>query len=277
MDWKQVGLGAAIASTLALHAAVAASPEVTAAENNVSIDFGFMHSQYHENLSPGDDESGFSPSFGAGVSVLVPTHVSYRGSVDIYSAVNYDYALGSIGYSGHYLVSGLPLKATDRAVFNRIEARIGVGFPMIGGAESIPFFAGGYQTWNRNIYTSGSSQTSEFYRSGLFGLGWKFDVPLGESFVASATGEILGLADGGITSNTPGIRISPDGFGITPEERMELELDDAVFGRVHMFAKASLEHFNYSGTRITTTTQYYEPFSTTTQFSVNVGLGYSFN
>jgi len=256
--------------------AQAASPAVSAAETSVNISVGVMHTQYDEHLTPGDSESGVTPGFGVGISALLPARPGYAGSVDIYSALMYDFDAGNIGYSGHYLSSGAPASATDHAVFNRVEARLGLGFPMIGGAESIPFLAGGYQAWNRNIDSKGAIGTDEFYHSGLFGLGYKLDVPIGAGFVASGTGELLGLAGGGITAN--GTNFS-GGFGVTPEERVELGLDDAVVGRFHLFAKAFWEHFNYSGTHPDSFGYYYiyEPFSATTQFGANFGIGYSFN
>jgi hypothetical protein len=264
MDWKIAGAGIAVTSFLAgvyVLPSLAASPQVEAAETSLYIDANFMHTHYSEHLVPGDRESGLTPGFGVGASAMLPTHPGNPGSVDIYTAINYDFDAGHIHYNGHFqpAFGGGPVQATDRAVFNRIEARIGIGFPLLGGGESIPFFAAGYQAWNRNIANKGTIGTDEFYHSGLFGLGWKFDQPIGKKIVASATGEFLGLAGGGITANGTNFG---RGFGVTPEERVEVGLDDAVQGRFHVFAKAYVEHFNYS---------------VTTQFGVNVGVGYTFN
>jgi hypothetical protein len=235
-----------------------------------------MHTQYHENITPGDDESGVTPGFGVSISALVPAHPGYASSVDIYSALLYDFDAGNIGYNGHYALSGAPVTATDRAVFNRLEARLGLGFPLMGGAESIPFLAAGYQAWNRNIDTNGAVGTDEFYHSGLFGVGYRLDVPIGAGLVASGTGEVFALAGGGISANTSNFSGS---FGVTPEERVELGLNDAISGRFHLFATAFWEHFNYAGTRPQSYGDYviYEPFSTTTQFGANFGFGYSFD
>ncbi len=250
-------------------------PAVSAAETSVNLSVGMMGTQYHENVVPGDDESGVIPGFGVSVSALLPTRPGDTSSVDIYSALIYNFDAGNIGYSGHYLVSGAPASATDHAVFNQVEARLGLGFPMINGMESIPFLAAGYQAWNRNIDGPGLSGTDEFYHSGVFGMGYKLDVPIGAGFVASGTGELLGLAGGGINgTNWSG------GFGVTPEERVELGLNAAAFGRFHLFASAYWQHFNYSGTRPESfgyNYYIYEPFSTTTQFGANFGIGYSFN
>jgi hypothetical protein len=277
MRFKAFSVGLSLGTCLAVQPAQGASPAVSAAETSVHLSVGVTHTQYHEDVVPGDDESGAIPGFGVSVSALLPTRPADTSSVDIYSALIYNFDAGNIGYSGHYLVSGAPASATDHAVFNRVEARLGLGFPMIGGMESIPFLAAGYQAWNRNIDSPGVPGTDESYHSGLFGLGYKLDVPIGSGFVASGTGELLGLAGGGITDNSNNWSGS---FGVTPEERVELGLDDAVFGRFHLFATAYWEHFNYSGTRPESfgyNYYIYEPFSTTTQFGANFGIGYSFN
>lgn len=268
MDWKNINMAAALA-VLAASPAYAAGSAVSAAENLVTVDLGFMHAQYHENMQPGDDEHGFVPALGLGASVLLPT----GGWTDIYTALNYGFSAGNIGYSGHMLIGGQPVNATDHATFNQIEARIGLGFPLAGGAESIPFIAGGYQSWNRNIVSSSAGGTSEFYHSGLVGMGLKLDMPLGSALVASVTGEFFGLAGGGITSNSLGFS---GGFGVTPGERVELGLDEAFSGPLHFFAHADLEHFNYAGTAQGPGSVYFEPFSTTTQFGLNIGAGYRF-
>ena len=277
MRLKALSVGTALAACLFVRPVLAASPAVSAAETSVNLSVGVMHTQYHEDLTPGDDESGVTPGFGVSISALVPARPGDTASVDIYSALIYDFDAGNIGYSGHYGLSGTPATATDHAVFNRVEARLGLGFPMIGGAESIPFLAGGYQAWNRNVDSPGAIANDEFYHAGLFGLGYKLDVPIGAGFVASGTGELLGLAGGGITDNTTN---TSGGFGVTPEERVELGLNDALSGRFHLFATAYWEHFNYAGTRPQSfgyNYYLYEPFSTTTQFGANFGIGYSFN
>ncbi|HTJ90192.1 MAG TPA: hypothetical protein VL356_08460 [Acidocella sp.] len=277
MRFKALSVGLSLGACLAVQPAQGASPAVSAAETSVRLSVGVMHTQYHEHVVPGDDESGAIPGFGVSVSALLPARSGDTSSVDIYSALIYNFDAGNSGYSGHYLFSGAPASATDHAVFNRVEARLGLGFPMIGGMESIPFLAAGYQAWNRNISSAAGPGADESYHSGLFGLGYKLDVPIGFGFVASGTGELLGLAGGGITDN--GNNWS-GGFGVTPEERVELGLDHAVFGRFHVFATAYWQHFNYSGTPPESfgySYDVYEPFSTTTQFGANFGIGYSFN
>jgi len=264
-----LGLGALLCACAA--PALAASPPVAAMETSVFLGGGFMHGQYHENITPGDDETGFTPGLTAGGHLLLPA----RG-FDYYAALGYDYNPGSLAYNGHTL-AGAPLHATDNASFNRVEARLGIGLELPGGAEAIPFLAGGYQRWNRVIGLNGAIGASETYHTGLFGGGAKLDIPLSSAMVASGSAEILALAGGGITSNLRGVTISPGSFGVTPEERVELGVDETLFGPLHVFVRAYWMHFTYSGTQPDAASQYYEPSSHTMQEGVNLGFGYSFN
>lgn len=247
--------------------------QIVAAETTISLSAGFMHTQYHENIreGSGDDENGFTPGFGVGLSGLVPFPPI---RADIYSALNYDFNAGNITYGGHYLYSGLPAFATDNTVFNRIEARLGVGFPLGDEVELIPFVAGGYQAWNRNVNQKDEIGTDEHYYAGLMGGGLKLDVAAGPRWVLSATGELLALEGGRVEFNSVG---GGGNFGITPEERFEMAADYNVTGRIHTFMKLYWEHFDYSGSKPSLHTPYfYEPLSTTTQFGANLGVAYSF-
>ncbi|MDE8346113.1 MAG: hypothetical protein POH28_08080 [Acidocella sp.] len=271
----------AVAGVLSLPAH-AASPLVAAAESSFDLELGGMHAQYHENVTPGDDESGLIPGFGVGVSLLAPLHpgisTSILGGDDLYVALNYEFDAGNIRYAGHYqaIDGGGALDAVDRAAFNRAEARVGLGFPLAGGGESIPFVVAGYQAWNRDVVAANTADGKAFYESGLFGLGWRLDQPLGRMLVASATGQVFALAGGGVSDGSQGFS---HGFGVTPEERVDLGLDDALGGKLHVFAQLYWQHFNYAGTPPAYYPGYflYEPFSTTTQIGADIGLGYSFN
>jgi hypothetical protein len=269
------------ANTLALQ-----QSEVRAAETNLSLSVGLMHTQYHENATPGtgDDENGFSYGGTAGASLLAPGLLMLHNE-DLYTALNFDLTGGNLNYGGHYLASGLPATATDRAVFFRIEARFGIGFPLVDGMELIPFLAGGYQSWNRNIDQPGQFGTDEQYTSGLAGAGLKLDAPITPRIVLTGTAEGLGLFAGNVALNNV---IQSHGLGGSAEERLSLGADYAVNPHLHVFGTADWEHFNYAGNKPTLSTysatcggngfqcEFYEPLSTTTQFGVNAGVAYSF-
>jgi hypothetical protein len=244
--------------------------EIAAAETNINLSIGFMHTNYSEGSL--DSENGFTPGFGVGASVLLPS--AFR-NIDLYSSLTYQFNAGNLNYNGHYLISGLPVTATDHAVFNNIEGRLGLGFPIAGGAaEAIPYIAAGYQSWNRNVENPGVVGTDEFYSSGLVGGGLKLDIPITATVVASGSAELLGMFGAHVTSNT-----LHNGFdmGGSAQERVSLGLDDALGGPLHLQASAALTHFNYSGSKPSEATYgLYEPLSTTTQVGVNLGLSYSF-
>jgi hypothetical protein len=265
-------------ATLPALRALAAAPEVAQAETTVSLDLGAMHTQYHENASPGDDESGFTPGFGAGISALLPLRQGWNP--DLYTALNYSFNAGNIHYGGHSLFFGTPLSATDNAVFNRVEARVGLGYEFPDdGIELIPYVAAGYQAWNRNINNKGVVGTDEFYHSGFFGGGARLDLPINPSWVASFDGEILALAGGGITSNSLGVS---QNFGVSGAQRFSLALDHAINTRLHFKATIFWQHSNFSGSKPQVynfqdfLVQIHEPLSTTTQFGTSLGLAYSF-
>lgn len=259
--------------------------EIQAAETNLNLSIGFLHQGYHENLAPGDDEDGFAPGFGIGASVLLPSAFQ---NIDLYSALFYQFNAGNLNYNGHYVnyLSGAvtPATATDRAVFNHIEGRFGLGFPLADGElEVIPYITAGYMSWNRNIDNPGVIGTDEFYRTGLVGLGAKLDATLTSSLVVSLSAQWSALVGSQITFNNFGFGHS---MGNSGDARVSLGLDQRVTGPLHVFATASLEHFNYAGDQfnvensipISSTEALYvrEPLSITTQIGVNLGVSYSF-
>jgi hypothetical protein len=259
----------------ATHRARAATLETAAADTSVQLDIGAMHTQYHENLTPGDDENGPTAGFGVGAGALLPIRPGWNP--DLYTALNYDFSAGNIHYGGHYIESGQPASATDNAVFNRIEAKIGLGYQIPGnGGELIGFLAGGYQAWNRNINQKGVIGTDEFYHSFLLGGGIKLDTPLSPTIVASVSGEMLALLGGGIALDNFHLNQS---FGPSAAQRVTFGLDDALSGRLHIVASTFWQHFNYSGSRPQVYDfdyLIYEPLSTTTQFGGSIGVAYSF-
>lgn len=244
--------------------------EIAAAETNINISANFMHTNYSEG--PPDSESGFTPGFGVGGSVLVPSAFT---NIDLYSALSYQFNAGNLNYDGHYLVSGLPVTATDNAVFNNVNARLGLGFPLAGGSmELIPYVSLGYQSWNRNINNPGIVGTDEFYSAGMAGGGLKLDIPITATIVASGSAELLGMFGTHISLNSIGIGFD---MGNSGQERVSLGVDDALSGPLHLQASANVSHFNYAGSKPSYASYgYYEPTSTTTQVSINLGVSYSF-
>jgi len=285
MRWLGLGVGTAVAAVLSIQQAYAASPLIQAAESSVYLDAGGMDTQYHEDVSPADDESGFTGGFSLGASVLAPLPALH--GLDLYALVDDSLSLGNLNYSGQietYNGSSFgftPFKTTDNAIFDRFEARTGLGIPM-GGAESIPFLAAGYQIWSRNDKFDGGTQT-EIYHAALAGGGYKLDIPAGR-VVLSATAEVDAIVGAGVTlQNFYGNNQNQTlGLGISPEERLELAADDALTSHLHLRLRAVVEHFTYVGSAPQEVSYYgfpvyvEEPSSMTTQYGADVGIGYSF-
>ena len=167
------------------------------------------------------------------------------------------------------------MNATDRAVFNQVQGRLGLGLPIASGAaEAIPYLAAGYQSWNRNVSNPGIVGTDEFYSAAAVGGGLKLDIPITATIVGSGSAEMMGIFGAHVDSNSLGIGF---GMGNSAQERVSLGLDDALYGPLHLQASADLTHFNYAGSKPSDASfGLYEPTSTTTQVGVNLGVSYSF-
>jgi hypothetical protein len=244
----------ALAAAFCAAPARAASPAVAAMETSLFLGGGFMHQQAH-------GQSGISAGLSAGGGVLLPSGPA--DNFDYYASLAYDYNPG---------VAAAKLPNAEDASFNRVEARLGVGLPLARGVEVIPFLAGGYQQWHRPVLAGAGVWAAETCHAGLFGGGARLDIPLTSTLVAAGSGEVLALAAGGVSGNLRGVTVSPGGFGVTPEERVTLGLDDALLGPLHIFAQAYWTHFTGSGAAA----PYYEPGGAM-QEGVNLGIGYSFN
>lgn len=256
--------------------------EIQAAETNLNLSVGFMHTNYSEG--PPDSENGFAPGFGVGASALLPSAFQ---NIDLYSALFYQFNAGNLNYNGHeenLLTQAVtPAQGTDRAVFNRIEGRLGLGFPLANGqVEIIPYITAGYMSWNRNIDNAGPIGTDEFYRTALVGVGAKVDATVTSSLVLSASAQFSGLVASNVTFDS-----FDEGhtMGDSGDERVSLGLNQSVSGPLHVFASATVDHFNYAGDKFNDNNiivagpyayQIAEPTSSTTQVGVNLGVSYSF-
>jgi hypothetical protein len=214
---------------------LAAGPAVAAAETNVTLGAGFAQSSYSEHLTPGDAGTGFTPALTAGAALLFPA----TGNADYYAALSYRFS------------------GASQSALNFAEARLGGGLPLAGGAEIISYIAAGYQGWT--IASNGDAST---YSSPLAGAGTKFDMPLTSRLVVSLGAEFLLLAGGSLATRLQGITLASNSPGVTPEEHVELGLDGAAYGPMHVFAQAWVTHFTAAGSDTAT--------------GVNLGIGYSF-
>jgi hypothetical protein len=250
--------------------AQAASPAVTAAETQLQLGLTAGYGNYEENIFPQDTESGALLGFRAGVSALTP---SPMGGVlpDFYADLGYDFSAGFLNYKGNLQSPGNPsYQTSENGYYNTAIVRLGLGAPLSNGTELIPYIAGGYQNWYRNI--GGDAGYSEFYQSGLIGGGLKLDVAAGRAWVLSASAEGLAVVGGGIS--VPSQNFSSD-FGTSAEERVSLDADYRLTNAWHAFAGLGVTHYEYTGTK-PGKQGIYEPLSTTLQVNSLFGLAYGF-
>ena len=259
--------------------------EIETAETNLNLAVNGQHFQYSENLTPGDSENGEMPGFTIGASYLQPGLV-WPVKADLYTSLSYQFNAGNVAYRGtqENLITGAtaPFNTTDRAVMNRIEGRFGMGLNVGHGVMVIPFLAGGYQSWNRNVDSNGVYYGDEEYSAALLGGGVRVDAALTPTLVAYGEGEVLGILVGNVTNNDANFS---HGMGGSAEERLSAGLDQAVSGPFHVFANGYWEHFNWAGNKPTDSSivqlagsyyYLYEPLSTTSEFGLNVGASYAF-
>jgi hypothetical protein len=241
--------------------AASVSASVAAMENRVSLAVGAAYTSYGAHSLSGGGESGALPSVTLGAAMLRP---AWPG-IDYYAALSYRFSAGSLGTSAG---------GTDRAAFNSAEARLGAGLGLPDGAEIIPYLAIGYQSWNRILTAPGAG--AAFYASPLAGAGTRLDMPVTNRLVVSLGAEFLALAGGTISSTMPGTSLATATMGVTPETHIELGLDSAAYGALHLFAQAWWTHFTYAGTTPSAPYGQSAPFSATDQEGVNLGIGYRF-
>ncbi len=256
---------------LDIPAAGAADPAIKAAETSAEVAITSGYSTYEENVFPQDTENGALLGVKIGLSALTPSNLNEIGLPDLYTGIEYDFSAGFLNYRGNLEEQGFPpYRANDTDYYNTAIVRLGLGAPVQHGMEVIPYLAGGYQNWYRNV--GGPNSASEFYQSGLIGGGIKFDLTAGPMLVLSASAESLATIGAGIS--VPSQNFAGD-FGSSAEERVSLDADYRFTSAWHAFAGLGISHYEYTGTKPTPFGTY-EPLSTTFQINSLFGIAYGF-
>ena len=257
--------------TLGVSAAQAADPGITAAETSAQLALTAGYSTYEENVFPQDTENGGLLGIKAGLSALTPSNLNAIGLPDLYTGIEYDFSAGFLDYHGNLQTQGYPpYRAKDTDYYNTAIVRLGLGAPVREGLELIPYVAGGYQNWYRNI--GGPAGVDAFYQSGLIGGGIKLDLTAGPMLVLSASAESLAVIGAGIS--VPSQNFSGD-FGSSAEERVSLDADYRITSAWHAFAGLGITHYEYAGSKPNAFGGY-EPLSTTFQINSLFGIAYGF-
>ncbi len=269
MPQKRVSLAAMFALCIA-PAAHAAAPAITAAETSVRLGLTAGYGQYQENTQPQGRESGALLGGTFGISALTGSGLA-GGVPDLYANAEYDFSAGLFTYRGnrqgpdeqHY-------QAADNAYYNTVIVRLGIGRPVYQNTEVIPYLAGGYQNWYRNI--GGFSGIGAYYQAGLVGGGLRFDISASPLLVLSASAEGLAVIGGRVSAPSENFSGS---FGASAEERVGLDADYRLSSAWHAYAGLGLTHYNYSGSKPDTSGGY-EASSGTLQLNSMFGVAYGF-
>jgi opacity protein-like surface antigen len=255
----------------AMAAAQAAPPAIDAAETSVRLGLTAGYDSYEENVRPQDTETGALLGLEAGASALTPSALGGLGWPDLYASVSYGFSAGLLHYKGNLQnPQQTPYYARDTSYFNTVIVRLGLGRPISGNMEIIPYAAGGYQNWSRNV--GGFAGYGEYYQSGLIGGGLKLDVAATPLLVVSAVAE--GFAVVGGTISVPSQDFSA-GFGASAQERVSLDADYRINNGWHAYAGLGLVHNDFTGSKPDGSGAY-EPLSTNLQVDSMLGLAYGF-
>jgi hypothetical protein len=246
---------------------------IRAADNNISAAFNDTNMNYQENIStlPADSETGFMPGFTLGTSFLG----SVYGINNLYADVHYTRNSGAIAYKGS-LSNGAVYNGTDNATTNRVSARFGMAFPVAHNVAVIPYVAGGYQQWSRNI--AGQFGYSENYSTGLVGVGGLAQYTPMRNVVLTANANIEALVGGGMTpSGVPGVPSGYYGstsFKTSGEQNLGVSANYEFAPSWSVFAGLKYTHFTYTGGPLNYGAK--EPSSATNLFGVDTGIAYNF-
>ncbi|MBU2722814.1 autotransporter outer membrane beta-barrel domain-containing protein [Acidithiobacillus ferridurans] len=241
---------------------------IVAANNEFGLAMTGQLMNYQEHITPGpsDTESGWMPGFAV--------KGSYMGSNGFYTALRYDYSSGNIAYHGALQGSAgfVPYNGTDSASTQRLLGRFGYGWSLAGNMMLTPYAAVGWQHWNRHL--TGPYGYTETYNAALVGAGAMFQYACDPRLVATTNVEMLAVAGGGMTPNFANGLFGSTSFGASGEEKVSIDADYRITGPLHLYGGLSYTHFNYTGGSLKH--GFREPLSSTNQFGMDLGLGYSF-
>jgi len=256
---------------LAITTARAATPTITAAESVVRLGLTAGYGSYEENLHPQDTESGALLGFSGAIGAVTPGPFGRYGWPDLYANFTYDFSAGLLGYRGVLQDAGnTPYSTRDGSYYDTAIVRLGVAQPVLVNGEVIPYAAGGFQNWYRNV--GGAAGYGEYYQTGLMGGGLKLDFAATPVLVLSAAAETYAVIGG--TISAPAQDFSA-GLGTSAEERVSLDADYRMNDAWHAFAGFGVTHYGYAGSK-PDSAGLYEPLSTTLQVNSMFGLAYGF-
>lgn len=220
--WGLIGVAVAVVSAAC---ARAAPPAINAAESTVrlGVSAGFT------GLGGGSLRYATSGGYGldASIGALVPNRTLSWGAPDIYAGVADAAITGTAG--------------GDSPSSNTAIVRLGLGWPVSGAAELIPYVAGGYQGLSYQREPGGVAWHQD---AGLLGGGLKIDVTPGPLWVVSARAEGFAVLGGTASVASQDFDTA---LGSGAEERVSLDADYRLRGAWHAFAGFGITHYASAG------------------------------
>jgi hypothetical protein len=268
-----------------------ASNAITAANNQISVDYASQHVDYVEFNPPApfnggqavgipiDSEKGWvhgisgtaSAMFNLGsiCNVYVLGRISYfKGDTDYWQNV------GPIGQSGAKIIEG--------------DFRLGKGFNVAPNVMLTPYFGGGLRRWDRDVCASGACQAGgyhEHYEHGYLGGGLLAQISPVSRLVLSLSGLVGRTLDSEINGHAvpggaAGIIPFHASLGNSTIYKVESSADFAFTSHIHGNVGVEYTNFKYGesapfvftaagGTAV-------EPDSKTSNVTIRVGLGIAF-
>lgn len=242
------------------------------ANNSVSIGFNYANNNYSEDLpSPSDVENGWAPGFHIGASV----DSEVMGIKGIYGDFGYTYNSGNVTYAdGNH---------SEKAGHedNNIHVRLGKTIFISSSAAITPYIMGGYRWWHRAVPHGVADP--ENYSNAYVGGGAMFQYAATKDLTLSlhgGIGEVVFASLNGITNP-----YYVEYYGSPVEQKFSLSdrpyyttgLKATYINSKHLGLYADIDYRDFMyGASGFNSAGFEEPSSQTSQFSVGVGLMYSF-
>lgn len=238
--------------------------QLTASAGGQNINY--KETQQNQKL---DSEKGFQAAYQGKVSV----QHDMLGLKDIYLSASFAFAKGRTDYDG-YLQDRLgdltPYQASTRDNTTDIAIKVGKAFPMTPKGQVIYYVYYGYHQWLRD--STSSYGYDEHYRHHSVGVGMLGQYAMTPQLVFSIEGSVGGTFAASMNASNTSGKFS---LGSNATLMGALGLDYALTRHLHVNAAYQVTHFKYGQSSVNTA-GYYEPTSTTTNQTVQLGLGYAF-
>lgn len=220
MGWRRWGIGGVLAAVYAA-AAAAAPPEIGAAESSVRLGVSAGYAGLAGDASRYAAAGGIY-GLDASVGELTPNRILSWGAPDFYADVSEALQAAPDGRAGPS---------------NTTIVRLGLGWPIFGAAEFIPYVAGGYQSLSDKSRSAGLPWHED---AGLFGGGLKLAMTTGPFLVVSASAEGFATLGDGEAVPSQNFDAAP---GAGTEERVSLDADYRLSAAWHAFAGLGFTHY----------------------------------